>query len=148
MIQYKLPKFEKEGLGSGFTVTVLPNSWLGVNSNWDDVNNWCSGTIPVSSTNVQINNGLSFYPIITGTAFANNITIATAGTAMATVNGGTLKIAGTISSTNDITATAGTIEMIGSAAQSIRADYFSSATIANFKITNTLAGASSADGCI
>jgi len=127
------------------TVAVLtvsnPGTWLGVNTDWNSTLNWCNGAIPTSSTNVVIPNGLSFYPVVNTTALANNITVATGGTASITVTG-TLKFAGSITSTNGINASAGTIELIGTTAQTIRADNFVTGTVADLKITNTLGGAS------
>lgn len=120
-----------------------PGTWLGVNTDWNSSLNWCNGAIPSSSTNVTIPAGLSNYPIITGTALANNVTVL-AGEASITVTG-TLKVAGSISSAGAIDAAAGTIELNGSAAQLISGNYFTSNTIANFNVSNTLAGASAAN---
>lgn len=118
-----------------------PGTWLGVNTDWNSSLNWCNGSIPTASTNVVIPNGLSFYPVITGTASANNVTVAAGGSASVTVTG-TLKIAGSVTASAGINAAAGTIEYTGSAAQTIRADQFVSGIFANVKISNTLAGAS------
>ena len=124
------------------TVTVNnAGTWLGVNTDWNSPLNWCNGSVPTSSTNVSIPNGLSFYPIINGSAYANNITVATGGSASVTVTG-TLKIAGAVTSAGGINATSGTIEFIGTTSQSIRADNFTSSSIANLKVTNTLSTAS------
>lgn len=118
-----------------------PGTWLGINTDWNSTLNWCNGTIPTASTNVTIPNGLNFYPVINTTAWVNNVTVATGGSANIMVTG-VFKIAGTITSTNDIDATNGTIELIGSAAQTISADNFVSATVTNLSITNTLSSAS------
>lgn len=126
------------------TLTVSnPGTWLGVNTDWNSKLNWCNGSIPGSTTNVTIPSGLSNYPVITGTAMANNVTVATGGAAITVT--GTLKIAGSISSAGAINAVAGTVELNGSTAQSISGSYFTSATIANLKVSNTLAGASAAN---
>ena len=119
-----------------FTVTA-PGAWLGANNDWNSSLNWCNGTIPTIATNVTIGNGLSNYPVITGTSFVNNLTVATGGTAIVTVSaGGTFKIAGAVTSTNGINATAGTIEMIGIATQAISGNNFVSNRIANLTSTN------------
>lgn len=119
-----------------FTVTA-PGAWLGVNADWNSPLNWCNGTIPTSSTNVTIGNGLSNYPIITGTSFVNNLTVATGGSAAVTLStSGTFKIAGVVTSTNGINATAGTIEMIGTGTQTISGNNFVSNKIANLTSTN------------
>ena len=119
-----------------FTVTA-PGAWLGANNDWNSSLNWCNGTIPTIATNVTIGNGLSNYPVITGTSFVNNLTVATGGTAIVTVStGGTFKIAGAVTSTNGINATTGTIEMIGIAIQAISGNNFVSNRIANLTATN------------
>ena len=121
-----------------------PGTWLGVNTDWNSSLNWCNGSIPSASTNVTIPNGLSFYPVITGTALANNVTVAAGGSASIIVTG-TLKVAGSFTSTYGINATAGTIEFIGTNNQSVRADNFVSGTISNLKVSNTVAAASAAN---
>ena len=52
-------------------------------------------------------------------------------------NVGTLQIAGAINNSGTLTSTAGTIEMIGSTAQTIPANTFSGNTLLNLKISNT-----------
>ena len=52
-------------------------------------------------------------------------------------NAGTLRIAGTIDNTGTLSSTAGTIELVGSTAQTIAANTFSSNTLLNLKISNT-----------
>lgn len=120
-------------------VSVLASGiWLGNNSNnnWTNTSNWCGGTIPTSSTDVTIPTGLTYYPNITTTVSVKNLTVQTGGAALVTVSGGTLKIAGTLSSTNGINSTAGTIEMIGAVAQTISGNNFVSNTVANLTTTN------------
>lgn len=122
------------------TATINPvNTWLGVNTDWNDALNWCPG-IPTSATNVTIPTSAN-YPNITGTpALCNNITITGSGT-VTVAAGGTLRIAGSITNTGDsIDATAGTIEFNGSVAQTLRANHFKLNTIANLTISNTNAG--------
>jgi hypothetical protein len=131
---------------SSVVVLTVSNAgtWLGANTDWNSTLNWCNGTIPTSTTNVTIPTGLTFYPTITGTAFTNNITVATGGSALVTVTG-ILKIAGAISSTNGIAASTGTVEMTGTSAQTISGNNFVSNSISNLKLSNTLSSASSAN---
>ncbi|MEN9570066.1 MAG: hypothetical protein RL172_1297 [Bacteroidota bacterium] len=119
-------------------------TWLGANTDWSSTANWCNGTLPTAATSVVIPNGLNYYPVINGTAAVNNITIASGGAATITVNG-TLQIAGAISSTAAIKATAGNIELIGTSSQSISATNFYNSTIANLTIANSLPSASAAN---
>ncbi len=118
-----------------------PGNWLGVDSNWNNPLNWCNGSIPDLNTDVVIPNGLLRYPEINSLALARNITVATGGTARITVNH-TLRIAGSISASQGIRATNGTIDFAGNAPQLFRADAFDSASIGSLVISNTTANAS------
>lgn len=120
--------------------------WAGVNTNWNDGVNWC-GAVPTANTDVTIPNGRSNYPIISSSnpvANTKNLTIANA--ASVTISsGGKLNIYGNISSpgTGRLNATLGTIEMVGSSAQTIPANLFASDNLRNLVINNssvTLAG--------
>ena len=124
-----------------------PGTWLGVNTNWNSTLNWCNGTLPTAITDVSIGTGLTNYPVITTTAAVRNLTILTGGTALITITG-TLSIAGTISSTNGIIASAGTIELNGNAAQTISGNNFTSNTIGNLLVNNSFNGATSSSPSI
>jgi trimeric autotransporter adhesin len=126
--------------GASVTYTVNPvNQWLGVNTDWTDPLNWCPG-VPTSASNVTIPTVLSGnYPTIpaAATGSCNNLTITGSGTVTIAATG-ILRIAGNTTSTNNaINATVGTVEFNGSAAQTIKADHFSTATIANITISKT-----------
>ncbi|MBL0355618.1 MAG: hypothetical protein IPP72_01455 [Chitinophagaceae bacterium] len=119
------------------TVTINPvDTWLGVNTDWNDAQNWCPA-VPTSATNVTIPTSTN-YPVITGAiASANNITITGSGT-ITVGAGGVLRVAGTLTSTaNAIDATAGTLRFIGATPQTIRANYFNTATLANLTDSNS-----------
>lgn len=123
--------------GSSVAVTINPNgTWLGIDNNWNNASNWCGG-VPTSATDVTIPTSTN-YPNISGiTAAANNITITGSGTLTVAATG-TLQVAGSITAAdNTINATAGTVEFVGSAAQTIRANHFVSATLANLTVSNT-----------
>jgi hypothetical protein len=53
------------------------NTWIGgLSSNWNDPENWSTGTVPLSNQNVVLNNyTLSNAPIITGSPTVNNLII-------------------------------------------------------------------------
>jgi hypothetical protein len=114
--------------------------WAGVNTNWNDGVNWC-GVVPTANTDVTIPNGRTNYPIITSSnpeANTKNLTIGN--TASVTISsGGKLNIYGNISSpgTGRLNATLGTIEMAGSAAQTIPANLFTNNNLRNLVINNT-----------
>lgn len=116
------------------SVTVKPgNTWLGVNTNWNDAQNWCPG-IPTKISDVTIP-ATANNPVIPASTFGvANITIASGASLF--VNG-TLQIAGKIINNGTFDATKGTIEFIGSAAQSFSGSLFVDKTINNLKISNT-----------
>ena len=109
-----------------------------------DINNWC-GTIPTVTTNVTIPAVAAFYPVITTAApVAKNITIV-AGGSIAITGIGKLGIAGTMTNGGTFTVVDGTIEMLGTAAQTIPAAIFQNNDLKNLVINNgagvTLGGA-------
>src|SRR5690242_20656088 len=115
--------------GSAATLTVRKSyTWLGVNTNWDDPVNWCSG-VPDSSCDVTIPSGLTYYPIIIATASTHDIYIA--GGTTVTLDSGTIRLFGAVSGTGLIDAQAGTVQMKGSAAQTIAGSNFSNKTVRN-----------------
>jgi Secretion system C-terminal sorting domain len=119
-------------------ITIEPaGTWVGgVSTDWNTPGNWPCSSVPTSATNVIIPNGVSNYPVIstTGKAFVNNITVQSG--AAVTLTNDTLNVFGTISSTSAITATSGTIEMRGSAAQNIGGSMLVSKTISNLVDSN------------
>lgn len=61
-----------------YKINVLPgsNSWLGINSEWDNVSNWSDGIIPNSSYNVIIPDGVTSPIVPSGTtAKCNSLTL-------------------------------------------------------------------------
>ena len=117
------------------TLTVRKSyTWLGVNTNWDDPVNWCSG-VPDSSSDVTIPSGLSYYPIITGTASTHDI-YTESGTTVS-LDSGIIRIFGTVTNNGLYDARTGTIMMKGTAAQTIAGSMFNSKTILNLVDGNT-----------
>jgi hypothetical protein len=110
------------------------NTWLGVNSNWNDAANWCPA-VPGSSSNITIPASANS-PVISASTIAavNNLTIAS-GAALKVL--GTLNISGAISNNGTLNATKGTIGMNGASAQTIAGSMFSNKTIQNLIINNT-----------
>jgi hypothetical protein len=94
------------------------NNWVGqVSSDWNTAANWCGG-VPVSTTNVSINAGTPFSPVISGTANANTITIGKGATL--TINAsGTLNLYGNYINNGTLSATSGTVAFRGAANQTI-----------------------------
>lgn len=94
------------------------NNWVGqVSSDWNTAANWCGG-VPVATTNVAINAGTPYSPVISGTANANTITIGNGATL--TINSsGTLNLYGNFINNGTLSATAGTVAFRGAANQTI-----------------------------
>ncbi|NEW85281.1 MAG: T9SS type A sorting domain-containing protein, partial [Mariniphaga sp.] len=138
------------------SITITPiGSWIGgVSSDWNTPSNWVCNQIPTITTDVFIaNTGISNYPILSsGTVgTARDITIQSGATSL-TVTGNRLQIAGTITNGGTFIATAGTIEMKGSAPQTIVVGTFAGNTIDNLTINNlagvTLSGALNVTGIV
>ncbi|PSL34711.1 T9SS type A sorting domain-containing protein [Chitinophaga ginsengisoli] len=131
---------------------VSNNTWTGtISTNWFVTGNWSINALPTNTMNVIIPTGLTNYPTVgTGTATTANITIQTG--ASVTVSAGTLQIYGTVSNSGTFTATNGTVEMDGSAAQTIPANTFATNTILNLTTNNasgvTLSGTLKVSGVL
>lgn len=54
-------------------IVECSDSWVGVNSDWNDVGNWTSGSVPDATTNVTINAGVS--PVIDNNFQCNDLTL-------------------------------------------------------------------------
>ena len=116
-------------------------TWLGINNNWNDGQNWCGGLIPTVLSDVIIPTmGSSNYPYVVATAYCRNIRIV-AGASITIINA-TMQIAGIISNSGTFNATFGTVEMIGNIAQTIPANTFQNNLLKSLIISNTGAGVS------
>lgn len=125
------------------TVTVITtNVWTGaVSTFWNTPGNWSCNIVPDLTRDVEIPVVVSNnYPIITGSdgnADCKNIIVASGASITVNTNGnGNLRIAGTITNNGTITATDGTIVMIGTASQTIPANTFATNTVRNLFIQN------------
>ena len=118
------------------TVSIVPaGTWTGVvSADWNDSGNWLCGEIPGSATNVLLEDSLSNYPVIfNAAASAQNMNIASG--ASVTVTGKSLQISGAISNSGTFDVTNGTIEMNGTAAQSIAGSMFTNKVIKNLIVS-------------
>jgi hypothetical protein len=130
------------------TSLTTPGQWTGnLTSNWNNANNWCSGTLPVISTDVTIPATASNMAVITDNQLCNNILINT-GASLNINTGGTLQIAGTITNSGTFNATNGTINMIGTASQTIPANAFFNNALYNLIISNTNAAGVTLGGAL
>ena len=119
------------------SVTIIPlGSWLGgTSTDWNTASNWSCSFIPLLTTNVLISNVANKPIINTGNTGTTKNILIESGSSLTVV--GTIQIAGTISNSGTFTATAGTVEMKGSNAQSIGANVFAGNTIMNLTINNS-----------
>lgn len=121
--------------------TIVKSTWTGnaMTSDWFTPKNWL-GLIPSITFPTFIPNALAsgrVYPVLTsGTGTVSDITIEN--TASLTVSTAILQIAGALSSTGNLTATAGTIEFNGVSLQTILAGSFAGDTIRNLIVSNNL----------
>ncbi|MBC7937618.1 MAG: hypothetical protein H7Y86_19895 [Rhizobacter sp.] len=123
-------------------------TWTGTtNADWNNASNW-SCAVPASTTDVLISTGLPIYPVMGTTNAINNITIQNG--ASLTVTGASLQIAGSISNAGTFDVSGGTIEMNGSAPQTIPANAFTGNSLLNLVINNnvTLSGADTITGTL
>ena len=116
---------------------TTPGQWTGnISNNWNNANNWCTGTLPVISTNVTIPATATNMAVVTDNQLCNNLVINT-GASFNINTGGTLQIAGTISNSGTFNASNGTIEMSGTSAQTIPAGSLYNNALMNLIINNT-----------
>lgn len=75
---YGLCVFANDGNTANFTLNFeAAGQWLGMVSNdWNNAANWSAGYIPVSTTDVTINTGYTYYPSVSAAnGVCNNLTI-------------------------------------------------------------------------
>lgn len=106
------------------TVTGLSTgTWLGVNNEWTDASNWCGG-VPTSNTNLSIRNIATLPNITTGSAMANDITLA-GGATLPIASGGVLTVYGNVTGRGLINGAAGSlVVMAGSGSQTLNGGTF------------------------
>ncbi len=127
---------------SAFSVRPA-NTWIGVNANWSDALNWCP-SVPTSSSDVTVNTGVPFMPVLSsGTGSVRNITVQNGATL--TIQNATMQISGTLSAASNIIADNGTIELNGSADQTISGSNFAGRNLRNLIASNNV-NVSSASG--
>ncbi len=128
---------------SSFTTTTdvyigAPGAWSGhVNTDWNNAGNWLCGQIPSSTTDAIIPKYVNNFPtVISNTAEAKDL-IVRSGASL--IIAGTIKVAGAILNSGSIDASAGTLEMNGSSAQTIAGSIFKNKLIKNLVVSNTSA---------
>lgn len=121
---------------TGATLSVKTNgTWLGVNNNWNDVQNWCGNLVPTINTDVLIPVvASSIYPLLSSTGYCRNLTLAA--TTSLGINNATLQISGGISTAGSISASTAAILLNGSSLQSIPAGAFVNNALYDLIINN------------
>ena len=90
--------------------------WTGnISTDWAVGDNWCSGTVPTSSTNVIVNSTAARMPSIISSVACNDLTI-NAGATLTISATGTLNIAGILTNNSTIT-NDGTVNFNGTSGQ-------------------------------
>jgi hypothetical protein len=94
------------------------NSWLGtISSDWNTASNWC-GSVPTSASDVVINAGAPFLPVLDASAEARSITIGN-GASLTIGSAGFLNIYGDFTNNGSFNATNGLITFKGGSLQHI-----------------------------
>ena len=105
--------------------------WMGYTStDYTNAANWANDAVPTASDNVTINSGTTYAPTLSGTGASHNLTIGSSATLTVT---GTLSIAGNISNSGTLIASAGTLTLNGSSAQTVSGSF----TVQNITVNNT-----------
>lgn len=122
-------------------ITVTPlGSWIGGASgserDWNTASNWSCNQIPELSIDVFIPASAVNQPVLSGGSSGAARDIVIESGASLTITSNSLQIAGAITNSGLFDATAGTIVMKGSSAQTIGSGVFTSNTIQNLTIDN------------
>ncbi len=139
---YTLSITDADNCAASSTVTVsvlsgIAGLWTGTeNSDWFNCQNWASGNIPASSTDVVISGTGSIPEISSGTATCRNLTINAGGVLNMSGSATKLEITGNLVN-NGTFAPAGTVAFTGTTAQS-----FSGLSLAQNLTINNAAGVS------
>jgi hypothetical protein len=109
--------------------TIASGVWLGsVSTNWNNAANWCGG-IPTAASNVVINSGTAFAPIINTAAIVNNITLGTGATLAFSGTVNSIDIRGNITENGSFNKTNGTVIFGGNATQTIPAGNYNGLSV-------------------
>lgn len=124
-------------MGADEFLTPNTGSWVGRTSiDWLEKSNWETNVIPVDTTDVTVTGGYSFLPTLTTTQQVRDLNMSNSNPVI-TINGGTLQVYKNINrSAGYIIASNGTLEMKGTAAQTIPASLFQNNNLLNLIIDN------------
>lgn len=143
---------------AAFTTTasvVIHNNytWTGATSTaWTTAGNWSPAAVPLATASVTIPSAVPNYPLISsGTVSIKDVAIISP--AAVTISGaGIFRVAGAITGTGKLTASAGTVELNGTAAQTLAGTAFTGGVVKNLTANNsagvTLTSALGASGIV
>ena len=122
---------------SGAFTVIADLTWTGaISTDWNTIGNWSCPFLPDLTKNVLIPN-VTNKPILSSGATGACKNLVINGSSSLTVIGNILQIAESISNSGTFTASSGTIEMKGIAAQIIPSSTFAGNTILNLTVTNS-----------
>jgi hypothetical protein len=105
-----------------FSVTIADSgtlTWTGsVNSDWFNTGNWTCSITPTSSNHVFIPSSLTNYPVISGSASCNDLTISS-GASLSLGNGSRLSLNGHFTNNGVFTSNEGIVAFTGSLSQNV-----------------------------
>jgi len=116
--------------------TFLGNYWVGgISSTYGDFLNWSCGFVPGVNDNANIPAGATNYPLITAARACRDLNIVPGATVTVGATG-VLDISRNINNTGTFNAVQGSVRMVGTAAQTIPANAFSTNYVNNLAIIN------------
>jgi hypothetical protein len=128
------------------TFTVAVNTWLGVTNSWTTSSSWSGLVVPAAGSYVSIP-VTAISPIITSAQACYNLDIAPGAILTIAATPARLSLGGAVTNTGLIDATAGALELSGTAPQTITSAMFKDKTIKNLIISNdvSIGGTPNAD---
>ncbi len=120
------------------TVEIISTvSWTGFsNTNWNNVANWTCGFIPTGAVSVTIPNVPNKPVLSSGSPAAVRDLVISPGGSL-TLTGNSLTVYGTLSGSNSLNASAGTVVFAGQSPQTVPAGLFTDNTVMNLTVNNT-----------
>ena len=121
------------------TSTTIPGIWTGnISTDWAEPRNWCTGVVPVASTNVVIGASLPRMPVVTSNAVSNKLNIISGDSL--TVTAATLHVADTITNAGTLDSRNGTIDFNGTVGQQVAGTTFTGHSLLNLTSSNASTG--------
>lgn len=107
------------GTSAPVQITIIPGGgWIGTTSDWNTTSNWCSNTVPTATTDVEINPGVPFQPVISAGAVCRNLTI-NVGASVTISGSNTLDLKGNLTNNGTLTVNTSTVNLTGTTTQTI-----------------------------